>query len=398
MTRAVVVIDGEHYAPVVRDAIAELPYEVVGAWLAGGTEKLRGGEEYGVPVFADLVEGFAQAEVVVDLSDEPVLGPAQRLLLASRALAAGLRYEGADFRFEPPEYAAFPVPSIAVIGTGKRVGKTAVTGHVARLLARERDVIVVAMGRGGPAQPVVADVRPTLEALLELSRSGAHAASDYLETAALAGVVTIGCRRAGGGLAGAVTSSNVLQGAALAAEREPDVVVFDGSGAAIPPIDTDARILVTGGSQEPAAYLNAYRVLVSDLVVLFGGGDIAGIRALKEIPVVRADLRLRPLAPLAGRRSAVFTSGPAPTEHLDGEIVFVSRNLADRARLLEDLACTDAEVFVVEIKAAAIDVVAEAALARGAEVVFAENEVVPLPGEPDLDETIRRLVPARART
>src|SRR5947208_1344549 len=42
VTRAVVVIDGEHYAPVVRDAIAGLPYEVVGAWLAGGTEKLRG--------------------------------------------------------------------------------------------------------------------------------------------------------------------------------------------------------------------------------------------------------------------------------------------------------------------------------------------------------------------
>jgi len=30
MTRALVVIDGEHYPPVVRDAIAGLPYEVVG--------------------------------------------------------------------------------------------------------------------------------------------------------------------------------------------------------------------------------------------------------------------------------------------------------------------------------------------------------------------------------
>ena len=46
-------------------------------------------------------------------------------------------------------------------------------------------------------------MQPTLERLLELSREGRHAASDYLETAALAGVVTIGCRRCGGGLAGA---------------------------------------------------------------------------------------------------------------------------------------------------------------------------------------------------
>src|SRR6266540_3979158 len=104
MTRAVVVIDGEHYAPVVRDAIAELPYDVVAAWLAGGTEKLRGDLEYVVPLLAELEDGFAQAEVLVDLSDEPVLGPRERFLLASRALAAGLRYEGADFHFEPPSY------------------------------------------------------------------------------------------------------------------------------------------------------------------------------------------------------------------------------------------------------------------------------------------------------
>jgi cyclic 2,3-diphosphoglycerate synthetase len=393
MTRAVVVIDGEHYAPVVRDAIAGLPYEVVGAWLAGGTEKLRGGDDYGVPLLHELADGFDRAEVVVDLSDEPVLSPPDRFLLASRALAAGLRYEGADFQFDPPQYAPFPLSSLAVIGTGKRVGKTAVTGHVARLLARDREVVVVAMGRGGPAEPVVAAVQPTLDNLLELSRAGEHAASDYLETAALAGVVTIGCRRAGGGLAGAVTASNVFEGAALAVEREPDVVVFDGSGAAIPPVDVDARILVSGSGHDPTAYLNAYRVLVSDLVVLVGGGDAEAIRRLKDIPVVPAELRLRPAAPLGGRRVAVFTTGPAPTEHLDAELVAVSRNLADRARLREDLARTDADVYLVEIKAAAIDVVAEAAAERGVEVVFADNEVV----APGLDAAILSLVPARVR-
>jgi cyclic 2,3-diphosphoglycerate synthetase len=394
MTRAVVVIDGEHYAPVLHDAIAGLPYDVVGAWLAGGTEKLRGDADYGVPLLQELADGFERAEVVVDLSDEPVLSPPDRFLLASRVLAAGLRYEGADFQFDPPQYAPFPLPSLAVIGTGKRVGKTAVTGHVARLLAREREVVVVAMGRGGPAEPVVAAVQPTLDSLLELSRSGEHAASDYLETAVLTGVVTIGCRRAGGGLAGAVTASNVLEGAALAAEREPDVVVFDGSGAAIPPVDVDARILVSGTGHDPTAYLNAYRVLVSDLVVLVGGGDVEAIRRLKDVPVVPADLRLRPAAPLAGRRVAVFTTGPAPTEHLDGELVAVSRNLADRAKLREDLArTTEADVYLVEIKAAAIDVVAEVAAERGVEVVFADNEVV----APELDASILSLVPAGVR-
>jgi cyclic 2,3-diphosphoglycerate synthetase len=392
VTRAVVVIDGEHYAPVVRDAVARLPYEVIGAWLAGGTEKLRGGEEYGVPLLESFEVGLADADVVVDLSDEPVLGPRERFLLASRALAAGVRYEGADFRFEPPRYAPFPLPSLAVIGTGKRVGKTAVTGHIARLLARDRDVVVVAMGRGGPPEPEVAAVQPTLASLLDLSRAGHHAASDYLETAALTGVVTIGCRRAGGGLAGAVVASNVADGAALAAEREPDVVVFDGSGSAIPPVETDARILVSGRGHDPLAYLNPYRVLISDLVVLVGGGDVGAIHELKRMRVLTADLRLRPVTPLRGRRTAVFTTGPAVTEGLDAEIVSVSRNLANRPRLSEDLARTDADVYLVEIKAAAIDLVAEAALIGGAEVVFAENEVVC----PGLDEAILGLVPAGA--
>jgi cyclic 2,3-diphosphoglycerate synthetase len=394
MTTAVVVIDGEHYPPVVRDAIAAMPYNVIGAWLAGGTEKLRGGDDdYGVPLVDAIEDAFADAEVIVDLSDEPVLGPRERLLLASRILAAGLRYEGADFRFEPPQYAPFSLPSLAVIGTGKRVGKTAVTGHVARLLARDREVVVVSMGRGGPREPELAVVRPTLESLLDLSREGRHAASDYLETAALTGGVTIGCRRAGGGLVGAVTMSNVLQGAALAAEREPDIVIFDGSGAAIPPIDVDARILVSGRADDPLAYFNPYRVLVSDLVVLVGGGNASAVRALKRVPVVDAELRLRPVSPLRGRRVAVFTTGPAATDHLDADVVSVSRNLADRSRLRDDLGRTDADVYLVEIKAAAIDVVAEAAQKRGVQVVFAENEVV----SAELDDAVARLVRARAR-
>jgi cyclic 2,3-diphosphoglycerate synthetase len=264
---------------------------------------------------------------------------------------------------------------------------------VARLLARDRDVVVVSMGRGGPRTPEVAAVPPTLASLLDLSRAGHHAASDYLETAALTGVVTIGCRRAGGGLVGAVTTSNVPAGAALAAERDPDVVVFDGSGAAIPPVETDARILVSGTGHDPTAYLNPYRVFVSDLVVLVGGGDVAAIRALKPIPVLSAELRLRPVEPLHGRRVAVFTTGPAVTEGLDAEVVSISRNLANRPLLSDDLQRADADVFLVELKAAAIDLVAEAALRRGAEVVFAENEVVC----DGLDEAVLELVPAGVR-
>jgi cyclic 2,3-diphosphoglycerate synthetase len=408
--RAIGVIDGEHYAPVVRDALAGLPYEFAGVWLAGGTEKLRGGDDYGVPVVESLEAAVAELEpeLVVDLSDEPVLGPRERFRVASRVLALGLPYVGPDFRFDPPELAPFPRPSLSIVGTGKRVGKTAVTGHVARLLSRDRDVVVVAMGRGGPPEPEVAEVQPTVERLLELSREGRHAASDYLETAALAGVVTIGCRRAGGGLAGAPGDTNVFAGAALAAEREPELVIFDGSGAAIPPIDTDARLLVTSTAQPRevvTGYLNAFRILISDLVVVTGGLDdelVEAIHRVKEVPVVPVELRPRPARVVAGKRVAYFSTAPASAhealerhlrEEHGADVVLVSGNLARRDALRDDLARADAEVYLVEIKAAAIDVVAEAALERSVEVVFADNELVPV-GVHDLDTELVRLADA----
>jgi cyclic 2,3-diphosphoglycerate synthase len=380
--RAVALIDGEHYVSVVRDALAELPYEFVGAILVGGTEKLRGGEDYGVPLVRDFAT--ASAEIVVDLSDEPVLGPAERMRWASRALAAGLPYVGADFRFDPPAFEAFELPSIAVIGTGKRVGKTAVTGHLARLLARDRDVVVVAMGRGGPAHPEVIESPPTIDDLLALSRSGRHAASDHLETAALCGVPTIGCRRAGGGLAGQVFASNVHAGARLAAERQPDFVVFDGSGAAIPPVATDRRVLVVGAAQDADAYLNTYRRLISDVVVAVNC-EVEG--------AISATLRLRPVEPLDGR-VAVFTAGGTDVSHLDADVVHCSPSLANRDRLHEELARVEADTYVVELKGAAIDVVAEHARAAGRRVVLAGNDVV----APGLDEALLELAPEAVRS
>jgi cyclic 2,3-diphosphoglycerate synthase len=362
--KAIAIVDGEHYPDVVRQALADLPYEFVGVMLVGGTEKLRGEPDYGIPI----VEEPGDAEIVVDLSDEPVLTPELRLQLASRFLALGLPYVGADFRFDPPAFHPFELPSLAVIGTGKRVGKTAVTAHVARLLARDRNVVVVAMGRGGPAEPELVASPPTVADLVALSRAGRHAASDHLEAAVLARVPAVGCRRAGGGMAGAPFASNVLEGARLAASLDPDVVVFDGSGAAVPPIATTARILVA----HDRSGLNAYRALISDLV-LVPGEDFT--------------LRLQPVEPLEGR-VAVFTTGDAPTEHLDADVVHVSRNLARRDLLAEELEHVEADTYLIELKAAAIDVVAEHALARGARVVLAGNEVV----APGLDDRILALV------
>src|ERR687889_699645 len=249
--RALFLIDGEHYPPVVTTAMESVEESLgargVAAAFLGGTEKLKGGTDYG-----------------------------ERMRIASLVLAAGATYKGSDFDFRPPEYHEVSAkPSLAVIGTGKRVGKTAGSGYLARLLSKNGFAPgVVSMGRGGPPEPEVIrgdEMEVGSRYLLEALSRGAHAASDYYETAALSRVVTVGCRRCGGGLAGEPFVSNVLEGAKLANELSTKVTLFDGSGAAVPPVAVGGRILVAGAHQEPelvSGFLGAYRLLISNLVLL----------------------------------------------------------------------------------------------------------------------------------
>jgi cyclic 2,3-diphosphoglycerate synthase len=227
---------------------------------------------------AHAIDGLVKryrAEVVIDLSDEPVLDARRRMQLAAHVLHMGMPYEGADFRFWPPPRPRLANrPSIAVIGTGKRSGKTAVAGEVARVLAAAgRTPVVVAMGRGGPPEPVIVEAGSELDAaaLLRIADAGGHAASDFYEDAVTTGLTTVGARRCGGGLAGAVSSSNVTRAVDAANHLPGDLLLLEGSGAAIPPVWTDSTILVVPGFCDPEmvrGYLGAYRILLADLVTV----------------------------------------------------------------------------------------------------------------------------------
>src|SRR5205823_11706858 len=66
-------------------------------------------------------------------------------------------------------------------------------------------------------------------------------------------------------------------------------------------------------------------------------------------------------------------------------VVGHSTRLADRVALAEDLERSDHyDVLLTELKAAAVDVAADRAIARGAEVVFVDNRAVTLSKGPDL--------------
>jgi cyclic 2,3-diphosphoglycerate synthetase len=227
------------------------------------------------------------------------------------------------------------------------------------------------MGRGGPAEPRLAEAAPTLDDLIAIAESGSHAASDYLEDAAIARVPTVGCRRVGGGFAGQPHESNVPAGAALAASLDPGAIVFEGSGACIPPVEVDSTVCILGaGKPEPFA---EYRLARADLVLAAEGapGPPPG--------AVPFELRPESVETIPGdARVAVFTTGAAVVHEIP-EPLFVSTNLARRAALTADLdraAAENAEVYLTELKAAAIDTVAMRAHAEGARVVFIRNRPV----------------------
>lgn len=429
--RVLFLIDGEHYPPVVVEAMRKVEETLgatgVAAAFLGGTEKLKDGADYGVPLVkgedpVSAVEGALRehaVDVVVDLSDEPVVGYRERMRIASLALAARARYKGSDFELSPPELRrASRKPSLAVIGTGKRIGKTAVSGYLARLLSRNGfDPCVVSMGRGGPAEPEVIEghkMRVGSEYLLEALARGAHAASDCYETAALSRVVTVGCRRCGGGLAGEPFVSNVLEGTEVANGLDAHVTVFDGSGAAIPPVAVERRVLVAGAHQDPeyvAGFLGAYRLLVSDLLILTMAEPpmadeervdsiVEAVREVRpEIGVIPAVFRPRPVGEVSGLKVAYVSTAPEAmlrklSRHLEErygcEVVAAFGSLSDRkalARDLDGLAGSGVEAYLAEIKAAAIDVVTRRAADEDRPVFYCDNDPVAVAGH-DLDEAL----------
>jgi cyclic 2,3-diphosphoglycerate synthetase len=198
---------------------------------------------------------------------------------------------------------------------------------------------------------------------------------------------------------------------ALARGHDPELLLLEGSGAALPPVAADRTLLVTSAAR-PAADLEMglgpYRILVSDVVVitmseapLAESHQVEAVRAAvlavrPDATVIAAVLRPHPAEPIAGERVALFTTAGAAIhdrlasflrEEHGADVIAVVGSLSDRTALAADLAAPAvlaADTYLLEIKAAAIDVVAEAARERGARVVFCDNRPRSLAGEPDL--------------
>lgn len=437
LKRVIALIDGEHYFPVIEAALEEInrepSYKLVAAVFLGGTEKVTEKKDlssFGIPVIMedDPVVGIKkaieeyQADLVIDLSDEPVVGYFERFRFACQILKLDVSYIGSDFRFDPPVFHDIAKkPSISIIGTGKRTGKTAVSAYISRELKEEGfHPCVVAMGRGGPARPEVIEgksLKMTPSYLLRLSKLGRHAASDHYEDALMSRITTVGCRRCGGGMAGAPYISNVQAGARLANRLEEELVIFEGSGAALPPVKTDACVVIAGASQPAeyiAGYFGPYRILLSDLAVLTmceepmaNKEKIAyltkGIKKINpHIKVVQTVFRPQPIENISGRQVFLATTAPSQVgkmlkdyleQNFGCQVKGISHHLSNRPALKDDLARAGGrfEVLLTELKAAAVDVATKMALDSGAKVVYCDNIPVTVGGDGNLKDLLMDL-------
>jgi len=421
-------VDGEHYPPVTKWTLKELEKsggKVVGVFFIGGTEKVENaveelqscGDGYqiytGSDFFSDTLLILLKAaietncELVVDLSDEPVVDYDQRFRIASMLLYKDIIYMGADFKFVPPlRKKILEKPSLSIIGTGKRVGKTAVSVTIARLLNQKGfDPVVVAMGRGGPPEPeiiVPSELEISAELLINIAEKGGHAASDYWEDAVLAGVPTVGCRRCGGGMAGSPVLSNVMDGANKANEMPQKFVVMEGSGPTLPPVATDACIAVVGAAQpirHVTGYFGEYRLMRSDLVVvtmceepMVSREKVNQIekeitKLFPEVEIALTIFRPEPHHDITGKKVFMAsTANPIMKDKLGNyveetyqcSVVGISTNLSNRKGLRYDLKAglKEAEVLLTEIKAASIDVAARSAREQGCDIVFMHNKSI----------------------
>lgn len=438
-------VDGEHYLPVTKEAIDTLNnlehIDIAAAVFIGGTEKLRDdspdtySEKLGVPVefakdkdipydlIVDMIRKY-DIDTVMDLSDEPILDYPKRFNIACKVLNEGISYEGPDFKFEPPsQYEVMEKPSITILGTGKRIGKTAVSGFVSRLIDKNGyEPCVIAMGRGGPEEPEIVHgekLEINAQFLLEQSEKGVHAASDHWEDALMSRILTIGCRRCGGGMAGEVFLTNMKRGAKLANEVNAKFAIFEGSGAAIPPIKTDKKITLIGANQpieNLTTYFGPYRVGLGDLIILTmceePMADSNKIAAIEEFvgkvnpdaTVISTVFRPKPLGDLTNKKVLFATTAPEGVKdklveylenNYDCEIIGTTAHLSNRPLLREDMEkyIDKADVMLTELKAAAVDVATKDALAAGLEVVYCDNIPVPIDESyPDLAKSIIELV------
>jgi cyclic 2,3-diphosphoglycerate synthetase len=209
------------------------------------------------------------------------------------------------------------------------------------------------------------------------------------------------------------------KGAKLANQVDSKFAIFEGSGAAIPPIKTNKKIALIGANQpieNLTTYFGPYRVGLGDMVILTmceepmcSQEKIEQIESFvsevnPDATVISTVFRPKPLDNIKGKKVLFATTAPEEVkeklvDYLESnyncEVVGTTAHLSNRPLLREDMAkyIDEVDVMLTELKAAAVDVATKDAISHGLEVVYCDNIPVPINDSyPDLKESVLNLV------
>ena len=338
------------------------------------------------------------AEAVVDLSGEPVLD--------ARTRACGWRRSRSTSGSSTARRAAADAAAAASdldargAGRGRDRDRQAdrqdgASAAISRRCCADAGSEPVSSRWGGAARPQPQLVRrgrgcPASRSCSRSPARGGHAASDYLEDAVLAGVTTRrlpALRRGPGGRDVRLERRSRACGSRCA--LEPGVVVLEGSGAALPPVAAHRTVCVDerrararAGAVAPgpaaAAALGPASCCSARRSSPTAGARGAGGRSRRRGCPRERIVALRPASPSRPSRCPparawrVFTTARpearaaaarAARSGTGSSVRAVSSNLARRdgarARPRAGGCASGCDVFLTELKAAAIDIVAE---------------------------------------
>ena len=220
-------------------------------------------------------------------------------------------------------------------------------------------------------------------------------------------------------MAGEVFLTNMKKGAKLANEVDSKFAIFEGSGAAIPPIKTDKKITLIGANQpieNLTTYFGPYRIGLGDLIILTmceepmcSSEKIAEIEGFvgeinPDATIISTVFRPKPLDDISGKKVLFATTAPEDVkdklvayleDNYNCEVIGTTAHLSNRPLLREDMKkyLDKADVMLTELKAAAVDVATKDAIAAGLEVVYCDNIPVAINETyPDLADCVINLV------
>lgn len=220
-------------------------------------------------------------------------------------------------------------------------------------------------------------------------------------------------------MSGDVFLTNMKQGAEIANEVESKFIIFEGSGAAIPPIKTNKDIVLIGTNQpilNITNFFGPFRIGLADLVILTMCEEpMTSPEKVKSIEnfvseinpnakIIPTVFRPKPLGDVSGKNILFATTAPDEIKdvlvnHLEKEydckVVGTTPHLSNRPLLQKDIDkyIDEADIMLTELKAAAVDVATKDSLEAGLGVVYCDNIPIAIDDSyPDLSESILEIV------